>query len=211
MADKNERRAAARRRDARPQGHPGRVASRPEPPTDEGYSVPLPPELAELVARDLEEVLGLEVGSAHRTDLGLGWRGAEYVAAVLTRPGPSKERFAAAVVEHLAEVLDPSEFQISPAGPTLSIDGPRGTLLSMPGFGMRLPLPLEDRIRLEFRMCLDAVAAFISEQRGAPWPAPDVEVQVAVETREVRVWWETTRDRQPSVVLRAFDRAPLDI
>jgi len=167
--------------------------------------------LAELVARDLEEVLGLEVGSAHRTNPGLGWRGAEYVAAVLARPGPSKERFAGAVVEHLAEVLDPSEFQISAGGPTLSIDGPGGTLLSMPGFGMRLPLPLEDRIRLELRMCLDAVAAFISEPRGAPWPAPDVEVQVAVETREVRVWWETTRDRQPNVVLRAFDRALLDI
>lgn len=41
----------------------------------------------------------------------------------------------------------------------------------------------DDRICAEFRMCLQAVAEFVSDQRGVPWPASGLEVQVTVEAR----------------------------
>jgi len=44
-----------------------------------------------------------------------------------------------------------------------------------------------------------------------PWPPPDVQLRVAVDAREVPVWWEDTRDSEPNLALRAFDRALLEM
>jgi hypothetical protein len=176
--------------------------------------VPLIPEISpeqyDIVLRDLEEVLGLEPGSVNSPEVG-PTLGAQYFAAVARRPAEGADRLAAALGERLREVLDPEEFTIAVEGESLSLSAGGGSMGGVVGFALRLPLPSDERLGLALRMWARDVAEFVSETRGAPWPAPLAEVRVWIEPSVARVWWGAPDVAEPLVALRAFDRVELGL
>jgi len=202
--------------------------------------MPLSPELAELVRRDVQEVLGLESGAVTETQLGLrqyiehvagkvegvlGFepgtatgaglellRGTEYLVTLLARPAPGAPPLAIALAESFQELFVPEEFTFSVSrGEYLTVRGYHGSMGGPVGFGLRLPIPQDDRVDFAVRTNVQGIADFVTKQRRAPWPAAGAELEVRVEPDTVYVWWERPGDAVPALVLQPFSRAELDL
>ena len=202
--------------------------------------MPLSPELTELVRRDIQEVLGLESGAVTETQLGLrqhiehvagkvegvlGFepgtatgaglellRGTEYFVTLLARPAPGAAPLAAALAVSFRQLFAPEEFAFSVArGEYLTVRGYHASMGGPVGFGLRLPIPQDDRVDFAVRTNVQRIADFVTTQRRAPWPAPAADLQVRVEPDAVYVWWESPGDAKPILVLQPFSRPELNL
>jgi hypothetical protein len=240
MAAKKKRRVRRTERDRpRRQTVSGRSADR-EPYVVPERETPLSPELIELVRRDVQEVLGLEAGAVTETQLGLRQylehvagkvegvlgleqgtatgaglellRGTEYLVTVLARPAPAAAPLAAALAVSFRELFVPEDFAFSVSrGEYLTVRGHHGSMGGPVGFGLRLPIPQDDRVDFAIRTNVQSIADFVSTQRRAQWPAAAAELQVRVEPDAVYVWWERTAEATPILVLQPFSRAELNL
>lgn len=134
---------------------------------------------------------------------------------VAAGPAPNEQQLVEAMSERIAEVVDPTECEVSTDGKFIKLVGinqRRGNMTSiMPFFILRAPLPADERLKLAFEALARSTQKFLTPCGGPVWPEPGVEPHVAISGKTINVWWGGPNEADATIRLRPLDRAELGV
>jgi hypothetical protein len=125
------------------------------------------------------------------------------------------QQLTAVIADRLAEVLPQQEFRLKLVPPIISVDG----IGSRYGNGYStaaallwyLPLPASRRLKLIFERQTGDLQRFLTNVRGAPWPARGARPHVQITSDTIRAWWGGSTEADAVVRLRPISRDELGV
>jgi hypothetical protein len=142
--------------------------------------------------------------------------GAAAAAAIRMLPlAGDADGLHSALAERWREIL-PTGFTVVQEGvPGLHVSGRRGHYRGEMYTGsllqLRLPLPVNVRIRLYFDQEARQLQKFVSGIRGGRWPAEGAEPHVEVDEHQVRVWYGDGPEASAALRWRPIPRSEIGL